>query len=265
MFMKKGILFALVALLAPFANAAKTITPKTPTLVDDCYEISSAEELYGFANLLGTFNPSFSGCVKLTADIVVNENVLTEDDSLNVADTANFVPWIPMSNFFGVFDGQNHTVSGLYYVKMADTTLFAAQAHAGLFSELRSLQGSATVVKNLGIVDSYFFNETEDVGAIVGSVGYGSAVSIENCFSHARIEVKGVFEFAGGMIGEVRGSASVKNCRASGIFVSSSVGASGGIVGYIDEDASASIENSTNSAYINAVHDTWGMAGGCCH
>ena len=266
MFMKKGILFALVALLAPYANAAKTITPKTPALVDDCYEISSAEELYGFADLLGTFNPSFSGCAKLTADIVVNENVLTEDDSLNVADTANFVPWIPMSKFFGVFDGQNHTVSGLYYVKMRDTTLFAARTPAGLFSELNSSKGDTTVVKNLGIVDSYFYSETDNIGAIVGTVGSGSAVSIENCFSHVRIEVKMALKYAGGMIGEVYGFvsggvASVKNCRASGFFASSSGGASGGMVGYIYDGARARIENSTNSAYIKAVKAAGGMVG----
>ena len=266
MFMKKGILFALVALLAPFANAAKTITPKTPALVDDCYEISSAEELYGFADLLGTFNPSFGGCVKLTADIVVNENVLTEDDSLNVADTANFVPWIPMSKFFGVFDGQNHTVSGLYYVKMRDTTLFAARTPAGLFSELNSSKGDTTVVKNLGIVDSYFYSETDDVGAIVGTVGSGSAVSIENCFSHVRIEVEMALKYAGGMIGEVYGFvsggfASVKNCRASGFFASSGGGASGGMVGYIYDGARARIENSTNSAYIKAAKAAGGMVG----
>ena len=110
MFIKKEILLALVVFLASLANAAKTITPKTPALVGGCYEISSAEELYGFASLVNDVDSYFTGCAKLTADIVVNEGVLTEDDSLNVADTANFVVWNPIDLFAGTFDGQGHTI-----------------------------------------------------------------------------------------------------------------------------------------------------------
>ncbi|MBQ3716758.1 MAG: hypothetical protein II892_14465, partial [Fibrobacter sp.] len=89
MFTKKGILLAAIALLAISANAEKrTITPQVPTLVNGCYQISNAEELYGFAELLNVQyydeRKYFHGCVELTADIVVNEGVF-KNGVLNVA------------------------------------------------------------------------------------------------------------------------------------------------------------------------------------
>lgn len=47
--------------------------------------------------------------MKLGADIVVNEG--------NASDWANERPrlrWTPISNFAGSFDGQGHTISGIY-------------------------------------------------------------------------------------------------------------------------------------------------------
>ena len=52
MFIKKEILLASVALLATVAHAVKEITPKMPELAGDCYQISSVEELYGFADFM---------------------------------------------------------------------------------------------------------------------------------------------------------------------------------------------------------------------
>ena len=107
----KKLLLVVVSLLAVFANAAREITPQKPEFVEGCYQISNAEELYYAAH----YYLENDTCIKLTADIVVNENVIN-DGSLNVADTANFAVWrgLPFYEFAGVFDGQGHTISGLY-------------------------------------------------------------------------------------------------------------------------------------------------------
>ena len=52
MFAKKEILLVSVALLATVAHAVKEITSKMPELAGDCYQISSVEELYGFADFM---------------------------------------------------------------------------------------------------------------------------------------------------------------------------------------------------------------------
>lgn len=87
---------------------------------DAVYEISNAGQLYWFAGLV---NGTLSGVAQnksanavLTADIVVNANVLKSDGTLN---EGTFKEWTPIatsaSPYTGIFDGQNHTISGLYF------------------------------------------------------------------------------------------------------------------------------------------------------
>ena len=265
MFTKKGILLALVALLATLANAAKTITPKTPALVKGCYEISSAEELYGFASLLNDGETYFKGCAKLTADIVVNEGVLTEYDSLNVADTANFVVWFPIYHFAGDFDGQGHTISGLYhdYYNSEDY-----RTPLGLFSGLGGGDEDLTiVVRNLGIEGS-FFRAQSDAGAIAGvihtaQITYSVKVLVENCSIHARIETKEFYHQAGGIVGDVDGHTTIKDCSASGIIIGADNN-SGGIAGNISveyatlKDQPVVVENCSSKVRISGNPDRAG-------
>ena len=48
---------------------------------DGYYDIGTADELYAFAAAVNGGNTSIKG--ELTADIIVNQNVLTEDSELN--------------------------------------------------------------------------------------------------------------------------------------------------------------------------------------
>ena len=89
--MKKYLLFLTFAFLFGGKSfAAYSGTPKIPSKVDGCYQIGSAEELYGFAEMVNDTTSGFTQdsntCVKLTADIVVNEKVLI-GDSLNKNDS----------------------------------------------------------------------------------------------------------------------------------------------------------------------------------
>ena len=83
--MKRLLTLALTSVISVSAAfAAKTITPSVPALDSDgCYAISTAEELYGFVKVANSSSVSLIPvCAKLTADIVVNENVLV-DGALN--------------------------------------------------------------------------------------------------------------------------------------------------------------------------------------
>ena len=87
--------------------------------------------------------------------------------------------------YSGTFDGQGHTISGLYV---------SGESHrVGLIGKLN---GSATI-KNLGIVDSYFNSSGNFLGSIVGDVAQ-SSVTLANVYSTST--VKGV-NFIGGLVG----------------------------------------------------------------
>lgn len=91
---------------------------------DAVYEISNAGQLYWFAGLvngtLSSVTQKTSANAVLTADIVVNKNVLKSDGTVN---EGTFKEWTPIGNtcngsyspYTGIFEGQNHTISGLYF------------------------------------------------------------------------------------------------------------------------------------------------------
>ena len=184
MLKSKGFLFcASVALTSVCANAAY-INYETPAQGSDgCYEISTAGELYGFSSIVNgytTANP-FIGCARLTKDIVVNENVLTADGELNSSASSDFATWNPLMRYAGTFDGQGHTISGLYVNRNS--------GNAGFIGTIEGVAGTPkmVVVKNLGVLDSYFQGSYNN-GSIVGIVSYDAwPVLIENCYSNSRV------------------------------------------------------------------------------
>jgi len=185
------------------ATAWADITPATPSQdADGYYLIGTAAELYGFAEIVNNGNTSANA--KLTADIVVNENVL---DANGEANTGDFVLWTPIGNddnsktYSGTFDGQGHTISGLYV------------SGSGWYVGLIGKVGGVAVVRNLGIVDSYFSSSNNFLGSIVGGVSYSSSVTLANVYSTST--VKGD-NWIGGLAGGGDGSVSVVNSYFAG-------------------------------------------------
>ena len=83
----------------------------------DQYEIGNAGQLYWFAKFINESEDNSYFSAILTSDIVVNENVLNDDMELN---EGSYRQWTPIGDRYsysyrGVFDGNNHTISGLYY------------------------------------------------------------------------------------------------------------------------------------------------------
>ena len=203
MLTKKVFLFAAIAMFAVSANAARTIASEEPEFVDGCYQISTAAQLYGFAEIVnGTFGnlTDYAGlrdstaCGKLTADIVVNENVLDADGALNVADTAEFVPWVQIREFLGSFDGQGHTISGLYFYS-DDVDQVGLFSSAGSYSE--NAAAMEVSIKNVRLVDTYF-HASYNVAGILGVDEYYGKVSIDRCSFDGVIEGDAQ---AGGLVG----------------------------------------------------------------
>ena len=172
---------------------------------DEVYEISNAGQLYWFAGLVnGTLSgvpQNTSANAVLTKDIVVNENVLKPDGTLN---EGSFKEWTPIatsaSPYTGIFEGQNHTISGLYFKQET--------SFVGLFSV------NSGKIANVGILDSYFYGQPYkgwQVGGVCGKNSNGGTVT--NCNNTG--EVRGTSQYIGGLSGD-NDSSSITNCNNTG-------------------------------------------------
>ena len=93
---------------------------------ESSFEITTPEQLAGLAQLVNGGNTFEGKTITLANDIVLNEGVLKENGELN-GDGSNFKQWTPIGEGFqrsdtylfffqfkGTFDGNGHTVSGIY-------------------------------------------------------------------------------------------------------------------------------------------------------
>ena len=170
------------------------------------YEIGNAGQLYWFAKLVnGTLDgveQNASANAILTSDIIVNENVLNENGKLNGGTFRNWTP-IGSSDYSGTFDGNNHTISGLYF---NDRTV----DYVGLFGR----SSETAKITNVGIVDSYL-NAGSTVGAMCGL----NCGIIENCYNTG--SVNGITKI-GGICGLNSKNANIINCYNRGAVTSDS-------------------------------------------
>ena len=239
---------------------------------DEVYEISNAGQLYWFAGLV---NGTLSGVTQntsanavLTADIVVNKNVLKSDGTVN---EGTFKEWTPIGNtcngsyspYTGIFEGQNHTISGLYF-KQENT------------SEVGFFGYNGGKISNVGILNSYFCGFSR----VGGVCGYNSS-TITNCYNKGVVDgtadaagsfggvcgcnlgiltncyntgiVKGQL-FVGGVSGD--NNKTITNCYNTGIVSGQSY------VGGIDGDNSGTITNCNNEGKVSGTEDYVGGVSG---
>ena len=208
---------------------------------DAVYEISNAGQLYWFAGLV---NGTLSGVTQntsanavLTKDIVVNKNVLKPDGTLN---DGTFKEWAPIatsaSPYTGIFEGQNHTISGVYFNQEDSYDV-------GLFGRNNGK------IANAGILDSYFYG-TSKVGGMCGNNYTGT---ISNCYNTGSVSGIGT---AGGVSG-YNYTGSITNCYNTG-NVSGSSGFVGGVSGY---NSKGTIINSYNAGSVSGLEYVGGVSG----
>ena len=227
----------MVSITVSAAAADITVTIDTGASVtlrdadgDDYYDIGTADELYAFAAAINVGKYDINS--ELTADIVVNENVLTETGELN-GDGSDFRVWPRTGYSFyysGSFNGRNHTVSGLYFNDSSASAI-------GFFSCVNK----AGTVQNVGVIDSYF-NGNGTIGGVVGR-NHGT---LENCYSDTT--VSGDHQSIGGVVGANDNGGTVRNCHSVG-NVKTTASYVGGVVGYNKTDCT--VENCSNTGTVN--------------
>ena len=204
---------------------------------DAVYEISNAGQLYWFAGLV---NGTLSGVTKnavLTADIVVNKNVLKSDGTLN---EGTFKEWTPIGinehnpYEYGIFDGQNHTISGLYFSQ-------GDKQFLGLFGI------NTDKISNVGILDSYFCGQA-NVGGVCGR-NYGT---LTNCYNAGSISGQ---EQVGGVCGDIYSGGIITNCYNTGSISGQAD------VGGVSGDNYGTLTNCYNTGSISGQEQVGGVSG----
>ena len=210
---------------------------------DEVYEISNAGQLYWFAGLVnGTLSgvpQNTSANAVLTKDIVVNENVLKPDGTLN---EGSFKEWTPIatsaSPYTGIFEGKNHTISGLYFKQET--------SFVGLFSV------NSGKIANVGILDSYFYGQPYkgwQVGGVCGSNTSNGAIT--NCYNTGIVRGS---ETVGGVCGSNYGT--ITNCSNKG-----NVGEDDESVGGVCGSNYGTITNCNNAGIVSGKSYVGGVCG----
>ena len=241
---------------------AKWFEAKVPQKVNGCYQIGSANELYGFSYLVSGkdgYEIEQDACGELTADIVVNKNVLTATDSLR-KDADHLLYWVPIGTaakpFMGKFNGKGHTISGLYLKNSAGNDV-------GLFGKVQSAENKVVSIDSVGVIDSYIEGK-ERVGGFVGAVVEKTNLSI----THSYVNMTIVGREIGGLVGGNNDSVkiSIDHSYHSGkMYPNSSIrdkAIMGGLMARAGSESSIAISNSNNKGTIDIADYILVNAGG---
>ena len=128
-------------------------------------QISTVEDLYAFAERVDEGETSLNAI--LMNSIVINENVLSEDGHLNISNPDRWK--FDRLTYSGTFDGQGNTISGFY----------SSNPFLGTLKE-------GGVIKNLGIIDSYFYMANGYSCAIFCTTNEGT---ISNCWNSGTLDI----------------------------------------------------------------------------
>ena len=236
-FLKMRWLFTMLlfvtSMIMPSMMWAESITPTKPNgegTAEKPYQIGTAAELYWFAGLVNgdasvcDYNEetkptgvkqNTAACATLMNNIVVNMNVLNTKGEPN-SDT--FTPWTPIGNtweieYTGTFDGNGHTVSGLYFNNKSIS-------YVGLFGNI----GENGKISNVGVLDSYF--QFDEKGG--GVCGKNNGGELQNCSNSSTVIGCGRVG-TGGVCGMNHGT--VIDCKNTGSVCNGSSNRVGGVCG----------------------------------
>lgn len=224
----------------------------------DPFIISNGGELAYLANLVNSGNSDYSSKhYRLGMDIVLND---TDDFDSWISDSPEN-RWTPIgstddsSGFSGTFDGDGHTVSGMY--------VNGDYSYCGLFGEVNN-----GCIKNLTVKKSYV-SGIGDAGGIAGYVHGNMLIGadIVNCtFSGAVISSE---DNAGGIVGRIDAMGEenfmiIERCCSFG-YVTCQGSNAGGIAGKVfASGGDVKISDSFSVADVSAQNNNAGGIAGLC-
>jgi len=265
--MKKSFKTLLTALLCLTGlNARADVTPVTPSQDGDgVYQIGSAAELLGFANLVNGDTSNRGASAVLTTDINMAGATWTP-----ICDVFSNWNGKEYGNYSGTFDGQGHTIDNLVY----------STSTSGGRSALIANVSAGAVIKNLTMGSGCSFTanaSTAVAGAFVGYIGYqgtdveNTTVTLLNLVNNGTVTASHTQSCAGGIVGwSMTGNTggnfkatvkvstvNIEGCTNNGTISSSNTNtnnqySTGGIVGYSDTPT-LNITSCVNTASVTGV------------
>ena len=245
-------LLFVTTMIMPTMMLAKSVDLKIPEGdgAGTPYKIGTAEELYWFAGLVNGTLPGvkkdLSANAILTDDIIVNTGVL--DPNKDLVSGNDFIEWIPIGKsssdddaYTGTFDGNGHTISGLYFNK-------SNSWYVGLFGCI----GAEGKISNVGVSDSYF--QSSNCPYIGGVCGLNSG-ELQNCSNSSTVIGKENEYRIGGVCGYNSGT--VKDCKNTGSVRGKTK--IGGVCG--ENDMPGLIENCFNEGTVSGQDYVGGVCG----
>lgn len=237
------------------------------------YELDSAADLNGFSKILNnkTNGEMFENdTILLSADIDLNPGWMPNVNASGVLQNTPVHEWTPagriyenaeaqdkkesmeaVSNFKGIFDGQGHTISGMYVNSdTRDTGLFGITYKTAVIKNLGiansyvcdgSSKGYAgtivgvfrgTLLENIYVADTTYVKGANRIGGITGMLSQSTDRKISKCTFAGTLYASSTN--VGGILGEsYAGTNTVENCLFSGAVISSrtSSATTGGIIG----------------------------------
>lgn len=229
------------------------------------FTITTKEELFKVAELSQYYD--FKGqTILLGADIVVNEG--------NAAGWGETVPenvWVPIQGFAGTFDGQNHTISGIYAVGVNKSVGLFTDTDAAC--EIKNLRMENSYIKglndkgtgsiigagagNLSSVysDAIVICESDNAGGLVGYWKSKKTSGMENCWFDGSVEsTSELSHYTGGLVGRVLASASlckIEHCLNTA-EVTSKGQEVGGLIGAVAGETTLWVTDSLSAGQVNA-------------
>lgn len=243
-------LLFVTTMIMPTMMLAKSIDLKIPEGdgAGTPYKIGTAEELYWFAGLVNGTLPGvkkdLSANAILTDDIIVNTGVL--DPNKDLVSGNDFIEWIPIGKsssdddaYTGTFDGNGHTISGLYFNK-------SNSWYVGLFGCI----GAEGKISNVGVSDSYFQSSNcPYIGGVCGS----NSGELQNCSNSSTVIGKENEYRIGGVCGYNSGT--VKDCKNTGSVRGKET--IGGVCGH----SYGTIKSCYNTASVSGQSSVGGVSG----
>lgn len=195
----RTLLTVLMLTLTALAEGAQNPTAQFPTTsggagtAESPYLIKTIDDLNTLSADVNRGVDYHGRYFKLESDLDYSDVTVDEGGS-------NFTPIGWASDFYGNFDGGNHTISG---VKVEDNT----HRNCGLFGIVTN-----GTIKNLKVTNSSFSSSyaSANVGGIVGSVDNST---VENCHTTSDVGVTGYA--TGGIVGNLENSAKVIACTSA--------------------------------------------------
>jgi len=204
------------------------------------YLIATGSQLAYLAQQVNNVNSFSNGkYFRMTSDIVLN-------DTSNWGNWSTVAPaheWTAIGDFtrkfYGIFDGDGHTVSGIYINKTSNL-------NQGLFGF------SYGTIKNIGVINIYI----NGYQAIAGVCGYNISGTISNCYNTATVNAS--HGYTGGVVGYNNTGGTITGCYNTGAISGTNNSVDNTCVGGVVGRNLSVVSNCYNTGAVSSNYKTTG-------